>query len=131
MQSNRSSSIISRITGNLGTLKTLSQNSKGDPCSGADSEFVLFTHHKKRKDGVPLDLSYTQLREAALELFLSVKIRDDCEIDEYNHDMYKIEKQELDAANGFDLIDMIKDSIEKLMNMNDHNQTQESRSCDQ
>jgi hypothetical protein len=41
---------------------------------------------------VPLELTYEQLREAALELFLSVKIRDDCEIDEYNLDMYKIEK---------------------------------------
>ena len=49
-----------------------------------NGEFVLFTHHKKIKDNVPLSLEYADLREAALELFLSVKIRDDTEIDDYN-----------------------------------------------
>lgn len=111
---NRSSGVISRITGNVGTLKTLSNNSK---LLKEAKEFVLFTHHKKIQENVPLQKSYTELREAVLELFLSVKIRDDCEIDDYNQSMYRIEKQELENVSGFELIDMIKDAIEKLMNM--------------
>lgn len=55
-----------------------------------------------------------------MELFLSVKIRSDEEIDCYNEDFFKLEKMELLDAHGFDLVDMIKDCIEKLMQMQDH-----------
>jgi hypothetical protein len=53
---------------------------------------VLFTHHKKVRDNLPLQLNYKDLREAALELFLSVKIRSDDEIDEYNENYFNQEK---------------------------------------
>ena len=38
------------------------------------------------KAGQPLIKSYEDLREAVLELFLQVKIRDDNEIEAYNED---------------------------------------------
>jgi hypothetical protein len=57
------------------------------------------------------------LREAVLELYLSVKIRSDEEIDEYNKDVFDKEKRELKDVDGYQLIDYIKSSIEVLMNM--------------
>ena len=52
-----------------------------------------------------------------MELYLSVKIRSDEEIDEYNKQLFEKEKEELSGVDGFDLIDYIKSSIEVLMNM--------------
>jgi hypothetical protein len=57
------------------------------------------------------------LREAVLELFLSVKIRSDDEIDAYNETLFKAEKLEMKGIDGFALVDMIKNAIEVLMNM--------------
>jgi hypothetical protein len=57
------------------------------------------------------------LREAVLELFLSVKIRSDDEIDAYNETFFKTEKLEMKGTDGFALVDMIKNAIEVLMNM--------------
>ena len=48
-----------------------------------------------------------------------MKIRDDTEIEDYSASMYRKEKKELDPVNGFELIDMIKESIEKLMQMHE------------
>lgn len=56
---------------------------------------MLFTHHKKLREGTSLHKSYEELREAILELYLSVKIRPDEEIDAYNEDLFKLEKVEL------------------------------------
>ena len=36
------------------------------------------------RDGIALQKTYKDLREAVLELYLSVKIRSDDEIDDYN-----------------------------------------------
>ena len=52
-----------------------------------------------------------------LELYLSVKIRSDDEIDNYNEEFFKDEKRQLKDLDGFTLIDYIKTSIEILMNM--------------
>lgn len=52
-----------------------------------------------------------------LELYLSVKIRSDDEIDNYNEDQFKKEKEQMKDVDGFTLIDYIKSSIEILMNM--------------
>jgi hypothetical protein len=73
----------------------------------------------KRKQGgsEALVLDYMNLREAVLELYLSVKIRSDEEIDEYNKDVFDKEKRELKDVDGYQLIDYIKSSIEVLMNM--------------
>ena len=81
--------------------------------------FNLFTHQQKRKlEGTgALVLDYDSLRQAVLELYLSVKIRSDDEIDEYSKDLFEKEKREQDGVNGYDLIDYIKQSIEVLMNM--------------
>ena len=54
-----------------------------------------------------------------LELFLSVKIRSDDEIDDYNEVIFQAEKQELCEATGFELIDLIKEAVEKLMQIQD------------
>ena len=61
--------------------------------------------------------NYKDLREAVLELYLSVKIRNDEEIDAYNEDLFLLEKQEMARIDGFELVDMIKQCIEVLMNM--------------
>lgn len=62
-------------------------------------------------------MTYRALREGILELFLSVKIRSDEEIDFYNEELFKEEKMELKDLDGFAIIDQIKTSIEMLMNM--------------
>lgn len=51
-------------------------------------------------------------------MYLSVKIRPDDEIDAYNEELFKLEKVELQSATAYQLIDMIKECIEKLMQMN-------------
>ena len=61
--------------------------------------------------------SYEALKEGLLELYLSVKIRSDEEIDGYNEELFKEEKRQLREIDGFTLIDYIKSSIEVLMNM--------------
>lgn len=66
---------------------------------------------------VTLEQDYVNLRQAVLELFLSVKIRSDEEIDAYNKDKFEVEKKELKDVDGYSLIDYIKQSIEMLMNM--------------
>ena len=62
-------------------------------------------------------MDYASLKEAILELYLSVKIRSDDEIDAYNKGQFESEKKAMMNVNGYDLIDQIKQSIESLMNM--------------
>lgn len=57
------------------------------------------------------------MKQALLELYLSVKIRSDEEIDNYTEEQFKIEKKSMLEVDGFTLIDYIKSSIEILMNM--------------
>lgn len=81
--------------------------------------FNLFTHHKKRQmEGTDsLTKDYDNLRVAVMELYLSVKIRSDEEIDAYGKDQFNAEKKELGDICAYELIDNIKTSIEVLMNM--------------
>ena len=60
---------------------------------------------------------YDNLRLAVMELYLSVKIRSDEEIDAYGKDQFNAEKKELGDICAYELIDNIKTSIEVLMNM--------------
>jgi len=69
------------------------------------------------KDNKSLNFTYEALKEGLLELYLSVKIRSDDEIDNYNEELFKEEKRQLLDIDGFALIDYIKQSIEVLMNM--------------
>jgi hypothetical protein len=50
-------------------------------------------------------LDYNNLKEAILELFLSVKIRSDEEIDGYNKEQFEKEKKLMKNVNGYDLVD--------------------------
>ena len=84
----------------------------------------MFTHHKLRQQNEPLTLSYETLREAVLELYLSVKIRSDVEIEAYNESQFKREKTQMNEFCGFELIDLVKECIEKLMTLHDHQQQQ-------
>ena len=61
--------------------------------------------------------SYATLKEALLELYLSVKIRSDEEIDNYTQEQFQREKEQMQEVDGFTLIDYVKSSIEILMNM--------------
>ena len=61
--------------------------------------------------------NHATLKEALLELYLSVKIRSDDEIDNYTEEQFKVEKAQMRQVDGFTLIDYIKSSIEILMNM--------------
>ena len=118
--------IVSRITSVLGSLKTLSaykashvsvlppENAEDD--DGARN-FNLFTHHQWAKEGKKPILTYDALKEGVLELYLSVKIRSDEEIDNYNEDVFKLEKKQMKNVDGYTLIDHIKSAIEVLMNM--------------
>lgn len=60
---------------------------------------------------------YENLKVAVLELYLSVKIRSDEEIDDYSKEKFMQEKKELQQVDGYELIDSIKGAIEQLMNM--------------
>ncbi len=71
-------------------------------------------------------MDYTSLREAVLELYLSVKIRSDDEIDDYGKDLFQKEKGEMKNIDGFKLIDYIKQSVEMLMNMKMDDQANET-----
>lgn len=84
-------------------------------------QFDLFTHHTKIRNKEFLYFTYDALRQAVLELFLSVKIRSDEEIDNYNESIFKEEKRQLADLDGFTLIDQIKQTIEMLMNVKDEN----------
>lgn len=95
--------------------KTLSSCS--DP--SVQGEFSLFSHQKKLKKGEPLRFTYLDLREAVMELFLSIKIRSDHEIACYSKTKFLAEKQEMKGTDAFQIIDMIKSAIELLMNMKD------------
>lgn len=53
-------------------------------------------------------MDYASLKEAILELYLSVKIRSDDEIDAYNKQQFEMEKKALKDVNGYELIDQIK-----------------------
>lgn len=79
--------------------------------------FNLFTHALQQQKGGEVKESYEELREAILELFLSVKIRSDDEIEGYNEGDYNKEKRELDGVSGFQLVDYTKEAIEALMSM--------------
>lgn len=79
----------------------------------------MFTHFKLKKEGKTPPQTYSGLREAVLELFLSVKIRNDEEINDYNEDLFKLEKFDLIDKSGYDLVDLIKECVEKLMQIND------------
>ena len=83
--------------------------------TGENNDFNLFTH--LRQDGVEVQENYITLKEAILELYLSVKIRSDEEIDNYTEEQFRIEKEQMKEVYGFTLIDYIKSSIEILMNM--------------
>ena len=83
--------------------------------TGENNDFNLFTH--LRQDGVEVQENYITLKEAILELYLSVKIRSDEEIDNYTEEQFRIEKEQMKEVDGFTLIDYIKSSIEILMNM--------------
>ena len=52
-----------------------------------------------------------------MELYLSVKIRSDDEIDCYTEEQFREEKKQMREVDGFTLVDYIKSSIEILMNM--------------
>lgn len=52
-----------------------------------------------------------------MELYLSVKIRSDDEIDSYTEEQFREEKKQMREVDGFTLVDYIKSSIEILMNM--------------
>lgn len=53
------------------------------------NDLILFTHLKDS----PIEENYNTLKEALLELYLSVKIRSDEEIDMYNEEQFKLEKE--------------------------------------
>lgn len=87
--------------------------------SNNPSGLNLFTHQQQRDlEGTKsLVKDYEHLKLAVLELFLSVKIRSDDEIDDYDKGKFEQEKKELASVDGFTLIDNIKSAIEQLMNM--------------
>mmetsp|Transcript_14377 Transcript_14377/g.13966 ORF Transcript_14377/g.13966 Transcript_14377/m.13966 type:complete len:97 (-) Transcript_14377:1943-2233(-) len=58
-----------------------------------------------------------QLTEALVDLYLSVKIRSNDEIDNYSETMLTKERKRLRDIDAFTILDYIKTSIEILMNM--------------
>ena len=77
--------------------------------------FNLFTHLKIPKD--KRVENFANLKQAVTELFLSVKIRSDEEIDVYGAEQYEQEKLLMRDVDCFTIVDYIKGSVEILMNM--------------
>ena len=85
-----------RKTGASNVLLALSGNLASQNINSASTEeFNLFTHQQLRqKEGTSaLIMDYANLKEAILELYLSVKIRSDDEIDAYNKKQFEKEKK--------------------------------------
>ena len=57
-----------------------------DAGMGGNNEFNLFTHHKLTQSERIRMENHVTLKEAILELYLSVKIRSDDEIDNYTEE---------------------------------------------
>jgi hypothetical protein len=91
--------------------------SQDDQVQAGTNQFNLFTHQRLQQEGKKIEMTYENLKVSLLELYLSVKIRSDDEIDGYNENMFSKEKKAMSHIDGFTLIDYIKSSIEILMNM--------------
>ena len=74
------------------------------------------------QQGKPLEFTYDALRIGVLELYLSVKVRNDLDIDNYDEQAFLKEKEYFGDCDGFALIEMIKNSVEILMRMKDEEQ---------
>ena len=114
------SNVLLAYSGRIGSGQFNFKNQVGGKTKQTESSgFNLFTHQAKRDlEGTSgLVFDYASLREAVLELYLSVKIRSDDEIDDYGKDLFQKEKGEMKNVDGFKLIDHIKSSVEMLMNM--------------
>ncbi|CDW79085.1 UNKNOWN [Stylonychia lemnae] len=99
----------------INLLESQSNKVIDDELYSQNNQFNLFTHQK-----IPKHLrieNQATLKQALLELYLSVKIRSDEEIDNYNEALYLREKEQMAQVDGFTLIDYVKSSIEILMNM--------------
>lgn len=57
------------------------------------NDFNLFSHHKLTSTARMQGENYISLKEALLELYLSVKIRSDEEIDAYTEEQFRQEKE--------------------------------------
>lgn len=107
---------ISQLTAMLGSLRSLSSHKFQ---TLADHDFTLFTHKRREALNEPVLKSYKDLREACVELFLQIKIRDDDQIEAYNEDLYQLEKLDLKHHTGFELVEMVKETVQLLMSFND------------
>jgi hypothetical protein len=102
----------------LTSIHSHSKISDGDAGGNAGgNEFNLFSHQRLTQSQRLKMETCASLKEALLELYLSVKIRSDDEIDNYTEEQFKEEKKQMREVDGFTLIDYIKSSIEILMNM--------------
>eukprot|EP00347_Sterkiella_histriomuscorum_P023839 403333209 len=72
---------------------------------------------KKQQYTQPPKSENQKLIESLIDLYLSVKIRSNDEIDNYTEDMLSKERQKLRDTDAYTILDYIKTSIEILMNM--------------
>lgn len=94
------------------------------PASKEDRETTLMQKKKNlmlnsfstnpMSQGVPIEET---LEEALIDLYLSVKIRSNDEIDDYNEEMLTKEREKLRDTDAFTVLEYVKSSIEILMNM--------------
>lgn len=58
-----------------------------------------------------------EVREALIDLYLKVKVRSSEEIEQYNSDQMRQEKDELKETTGITLIEYIRSNVEILLNI--------------
>ena len=100
----------------------LGSQGAGLESDGVDMEgFNLFSHLRKKKlEGASsLVHDYQNLRMAVIELYLSVKIRSDDEIEDYCKETFEQEKIQMKDVDAYNIIDLIKSCVEQLMNLRD------------
>ena len=78
--------VVSPSDDNAPSILMRSRQSRQDK---KEQDFQLFSHHR----GGKVIESYETLKEALLELYLSVKIRSDDEIDNYTEEQFLKEKE--------------------------------------
>ena len=74
---------------------------------------------KKEKDNKALNLCCYELREALIELYINVKVRNDTSINDLTNSRLEDEKEQIWHLDGLELIEYIKSAIEILVSLKD------------
>jgi hypothetical protein len=76
-----------------------------------------------KKDNKPLNLCCYELREALIDLYINVKVRNDTSINDLTDSKIEDEKEQIRHLDGMEIIEYIKSAIEILVSLKDDDVT--------